>query len=76
MIEHEGILYKTRIDENGGLAPKWNEMITIRMRTARSKIRLICFDEDLIMDSCVGETTRLVEEICGPKHWERLYYSG
>lgn len=74
LVENKGIKYKIKLHENGGLAPKWNEMLVIRMKSAKSKVRIICFDEDLTMDSCVGEVRRTAEELCGGKRWERLYF--
>lgn len=35
VIECEGFSYKTKIHENGGMAPKWNQLITLSLRSIK-----------------------------------------
>jgi Ca2+-dependent lipid-binding protein len=55
VIQHDGHNYKTKVIQEGGKTPVWNEVFEIAIDSLQDKIKIRCFDEDLIMDDFVGE---------------------
>ena len=54
IVEHNKKKYKTAVHEDGGKAPKWNHELLIPICSMDDTLKITCFDEDVIMDSCVG----------------------
>lgn len=66
--------------DDAGRSPIWNETLTIKFETEQvakeSSLKIVCFDEDLIMDSHVGQAVFLVSDLLGDKKWIELKYRG
>jgi Ca2+-dependent lipid-binding protein len=56
-IECDGKEYRTKVMEEGGKNPKWNEMITVSLGSTNGNIRFVCYDEDLAVNDLVGEAS-------------------
>lgn len=76
VIEHNNKKYKTKVLDDAGKNPIWNQTIEVPMNSIKEKLKFICYDEDFIMDACVGEATFKATEIAGKKQWFQLDYKG
>jgi len=48
--------FRTRVIEDAGKAPAWNETIDIPVSSVNNaKFMITCFDEDVMMDDFVGQ---------------------
>ncbi len=54
--------------------PIWNEKIEIPNISASNPIRVVCFDEDLIMDECVGEAEFKAAKLFNINEYIGLYH--
>lgn len=55
VLRHNKKKYRTGVIEKGGRHPVWNETLTIPNVRLSDEVNIECFDEDLIMDDCVGQ---------------------
>ena len=66
--------------DDAGRFPVWNETLTIKFETEQvakqTSLKIVCFDEDLIMDSHVGQAVFMVSDLLGDKKWIELKYRG
>ena len=80
VIEYNNTKYKTPVHQDGGKTPVWNHELLIPLRSMEDSIKMTCFDEDVIMDSCVGLQTYTVSTIANEEsptdNWFPLYYKG
>lgn len=53
-FEHLGKKYKTKVLDDAGKNPVWNQTIEIPLDSIKDEIKVTCYDEDFIMDSFVG----------------------
>jgi Ca2+-dependent lipid-binding protein len=63
-ILHDGHTYKTKVIKKGGKTPVWNETFDIPIDGLNDKIKIKCYDEDLIMDDFVGEGEYSASTLC------------
>jgi Ca2+-dependent lipid-binding protein len=56
--------YKTKVLHEAGKNPHWMEHIEIPVDSWDDEVRMICFDEDFLMNDCIGEATYSVGRIC------------
>ena len=56
--------YKTKVLHKAGKNPHWMEHIEIPVDNWDDEVRMICFDEDFLMNDCIGEATYSVGRIC------------
>jgi Ca2+-dependent lipid-binding protein len=62
-LECEGKDYRTKVIEEGGKNPKWNEMLTVSLQNTNGNIRFVCYDEDLAINDLVGEAIVKISSI-------------
>ena len=74
LIKLNGKEYKTKVIDDGGQQPVWNEELEIPFNTFEDSVHIACFDEDLIKDSCVGEEDFKVSDLINCKKWITLLY--
>ena len=78
IIEHNNKKYKTSVHQDGGKTPKWNHEVLIPIRSKNDTLKITCYDEDVIMDSFVGQHTYTVSTIAKAKEtvdtWYPLFY--
>ena len=56
--------YKTKVLQKAGKNPQWMENVEIPVDSWDDEVRMICFDEDFLMNDSVGEATFSVGRIC------------
>jgi Ca2+-dependent lipid-binding protein len=56
LISIKGKNYKTRISNNAGKIPIWNEKISIPINNLNEAMKISCFDEDVALDDLIGDT--------------------
>lgn len=78
-----GTKVRTRVIDEGGRHPVWNETFTLPVNSQEDVILVKCFDEDVIMDDFVGEGTFTVEHLVNTTapatphmSWYELTYKG
>jgi hypothetical protein len=54
----------------------WNEVLEIIEVRPDDRLKITCFDEDLIMDSHVGQQTYRVSDLAEQRRWFPLQYKG
>jgi Ca2+-dependent lipid-binding protein len=61
LIKHNGVKYRTPVLQEAGKNPVWNHLLIIPVHGEHSladeKLEITVFDEDLMMDDCVGLET-------------------
>lgn len=48
--------FKTKVNDSGGVTPKWNEIFKIPVYSIDDILKMTCKDQDLIIDDIIGET--------------------
>jgi Ca2+-dependent lipid-binding protein len=76
VIDYDGKKYKTKVLDDAGKNPIWNQTIEVPIKSIKDNLKFTCYDEDFIMDSCVGEAVFKVTELVGKKQWFTLEYNG
>jgi Ca2+-dependent lipid-binding protein len=75
----DGVKYRTRVLQDAGKAPKWNQLLEIPTRIT-DQVKVTVYDEDIMMDDFVGECMLSVEEVCAmgesKPRWFDLQYEG
>ena len=56
LIEYRKQKFKTKVIDEGGLNPKWNETFMIPIFSVEDLLTITCKDQDLIIDDFVGKT--------------------
>lgn len=74
VIEINGKKYKTKVLDNAGKNPVWNQTFDIPINSLLDNLKFTCYDEDFIMDSCVGEAIFRAAELAGKNQWFQLDY--
>ena len=74
VIQHKGHKVKTRVIKDGGMHIVWNESFDIALESEDDDLKFTCFDEDLIMDDCVGEATFKASELINVNKWITLEF--
>lgn len=72
MIKHNGLKYRTQVLDEAGKNPVWNQLLIIPVASSeenlsRETLEIVCYDEDLMMDDCVGQETYKASQIVGVK---------
>lgn len=58
---------------------KWDEVVNVALSQGvqspdKELLSIVCFDEDLIMDTNVGEVQVMASEIIDKKQWIDLFF--
>lgn len=64
---------------DAGKFPVWNETLDIKLPAGNNDseiLKISCFDEDLIMDSNVGEAEFSVRDLLGDTKWISVFHQG
>lgn len=56
-ITYMGTPYKTRVHENGGKEPVWNQEFTFRIGSPSDDILIECKDDDVVGAKMIGRST-------------------
>ncbi len=73
-LEHRGIKYKTQVKKDAGKKPKWEEVLEVNgIESIEDTVKLTCYDEDLMMDECVGEAEFKIAELISRQVVNLLY---
>jgi hypothetical protein len=54
MITSDGMKYRTRVLEDAGKRPIWNQLLEIPTRI-NEQVKVTVYDEDIMMDDFVGD---------------------
>ena len=63
-ITYMGTPYKTRVHENGGKNPVWNQEFTFRIGSTSDDILVECKDDDTIGAKMIGKSTIKASAFC------------
>lgn len=57
VVQPDGKEYRTKVLDDGGKNPKWNEIIEIPITNSPDEVtfKITCFDEDIMMNDFVGQ---------------------
>ena len=78
-IDFKGRLYKTKVLDGAGKHPIWNETFNLPVESMAEEVKIGCYDEDLIVDDLIGETTVTIAKLCsgqGIRDWIPIHYKG
>jgi Ca2+-dependent lipid-binding protein len=78
-IMYSGKSFKTHVIPQGGQEPVWNDSFKISISPLEEQIFFKCFDEDLLDNDIVGETSLKVYHLCSEissRKWLPLKYKG
>ena len=78
-IEYKGKQYKTKVNEDGGKNPQWNESFDIPIVSMSDTLKITCFDEDALSNDVVATKEFSLEMLCenqGINEWLSLEYEG
>ena len=76
-IEYNEKQYKTKVHEDGGKNPEWNESFDIPIQSMSDQVRITCYDEDALSNDLVGTQSFDMEKLCanqGINEWLVLEY--
>lgn len=52
-----GTKYQTKVIEDGGSKPVWNEMLEIPIEGKEDELEIKCLDKNVLKDECVAAVT-------------------
>jgi Ca2+-dependent lipid-binding protein len=55
-IEYKNKKYRTRVKEEGGKLPVWNQTLEIPLESLLDEIKVCCYDQDSFTNDLIGET--------------------
>jgi Ca2+-dependent lipid-binding protein len=76
-LEIRGKSYCTKVADEGGKRPVWNETMSIPIVAMDDEIKVSCIDEDLIINDHIGDTKVPVSRLCSQlqkSHWIPIFY--
>lgn len=57
VLEYDGKTYKTKVQDEAGKYPEWNETFIIHVNEPiEGNVKLSCFDEDVFSNDLVGDS--------------------
>ncbi|TNV81761.1 hypothetical protein FGO68_gene14942 [Halteria grandinella] len=81
-IIHKGNRYQTKVHDEAGKNPEWNETFNINLENFDDPFQLTCYDEDVLSDDFIGEASFRANQLCGEqanaikREWHALVYKG
>lgn len=63
-IEYNEKQYKTKVHEDGGKNPVWNESFDIPIQSMSDYLRITCYDEDALSNDMVATQEFALEKLC------------
>jgi Ca2+-dependent lipid-binding protein len=60
--------YRTRVHDDGGKNPMWNETLEIPIESIKDELALSCLDQDAFSADLIGETTIPLKSLIGPQN--------
>jgi Ca2+-dependent lipid-binding protein len=81
-ITYKGQIYQTKVLDEAGKTPVWNESFIIELDHLDDVLHIVCYDEDVITNDFVGETSLKASQICDEhpgitkSEWFDLFYKG
>jgi Ca2+-dependent lipid-binding protein len=84
VLNFRGKNFKTRAIDEGGKNPKWNETLILPINSGSTtisalveeQIKIVCLDEELLIDDMVGSTMIKVKDLLDKKEWIKIQYEG
>ena len=80
LVENQGFGYKTKVHEQGGIAPKWNEMLEIPIFNLSEPLRISVMDFDMNHHDEIGtaqlNTIEYLNTNKKPPQWVKIWYLG
>ena len=64
-ILYNGKTYRTKVDNEGGKEPVWNDVFEIPIYLSEKQCTIKCIDEDLFSNDNVGEVQLNIDTFCG-----------
>jgi Ca2+-dependent lipid-binding protein len=65
MVTYNSQKFRTKVLEDAGKKPKWEETLEIPIESLEEdRIKITCYDEDVMMDDFVGEEEFSVSDLC------------
>ena len=55
-IEYKNKKYRTKVKEEGGKTPVWNQTLEIPLESLLDTIKFACYDQDSLTNDLIGET--------------------
>ncbi|TNV82123.1 hypothetical protein FGO68_gene1217 [Halteria grandinella] len=82
-ITHQGQKFTAFANKESGKTPIWNQSFTIELGTIYDLITIKCFDQDVMLDDCVGEGSYMASKLCHSdnqgqvcREWHELQHKG
>ena len=63
-MKYNGKSYQTRVIEEGGKDPKWNESFEIPIYQNAKSLDIQCMDDDYFINDSIGESSINIDEWC------------
>ena len=63
-IDYNEKQYKTKVHEDGGKNPEWNESFDLPIQSMTDYIKITCFDEDALSNDLVATKSFKIEDLC------------
>ena len=57
LISSNGVDYKTKVKDDAGKNPVWNETFEVPIGSMMDSLEIFCYDEDLTNNKLIGETS-------------------
>lgn len=78
-LMYMGTRYKTKVHQNGGKTPVWNETFTLQLGSVSDELHFEVKDDDTIGATLIGQATIKASSLCinnGVRDWFTFEYKG
>jgi Ca2+-dependent lipid-binding protein len=76
-VDYRDKKFRTKVIDQGGKEPVWNEMLEIPLESLQDTIKIGCYDQDPFTNDLVGEISVPVSTFSSPySGWMTLEYKG
>ena len=66
-IKYSGKKYRTKVKEEAGKKPKWNEEFQFKITDISSQFTITVFDEDMTTNDLVGDVVISAKKLLSPE---------
>ncbi len=63
-MKYNGTSYQTRVIEEGGKEPEWNETFELPIYSQAKSLLIQCMDDDYFVNDNVGQSSINIDEWC------------
>lgn len=77
IISNQGCDHKTKVQNNAGKYPVWNETFELPVGSMMDQIDVFCYDEDMTKNNLIGETSVQLSDLCKDytvSKWYQIFF--